>query len=115
MANFGTLPVDRIVSEGNSTTFECAANDGGSQNYTVFWRLRRENTTDVFATIATNITLDGTEGVTVGPNGSPLTLTSVSRSLNSISVSCVAIINFGTSDEQDEPPANLNVTCELLG
>ena len=110
MANFTTLPSNRTLPLNSDASFECAANKDG-QSLQVFWNVRRGDT--IMAIITINGTLNGTNGVTVGTNGSPLTLTSVSRSLDGVTVSCVARIDIVTSVEQAEPWANLRVTSEF--
>jgi hypothetical protein len=108
--NFTTLPSNKEVAEGNDASFECAANDG-TQPLLVSWLLRRGN--QEIDTISGNVTLVGTGGATVGSNNrSPLTLTSLTRVLNGVTVSCLARINFVQDEEQSDPPANLSVTCK---
>ena len=97
--------------EGGNATFECAANDG-TQPYTVIWRLRRRS--ELVTSISSSRAVNGTGGVIVGTNGSPLVLTSVMKSLNGITVSCSAVINVLTRVEQTEPPANLTLGCEFV-
>ena len=80
--------------------------------YIVVWTLRRES--EVVTTISSSRAVSGTGGVIVGINGSPLVLTSVMRSLNGITVSCSAVISRTITREQNEPPANLTLGCELL-
>ena len=109
-ANFTTLPENREVREGRNITFQCSVNDGINP-LQVIWRLR--NGSELIADISINQPLVGTDGVIVGPdNRSPLTLTSVLRSLNDITVSCVARINVGQREEQRPPRANLSVICK---
>ena len=109
--NFTVLPSSQDVVEGGNATFECAANDG-TQPYIVAWILRRGR--EVVTTISSSRAVSGTGGVIVGTNGSPLVLTSVMRSLNGITVSCLTIISRTITREQTEPPANLTLGCEFL-
>ena len=109
--NFAVLPSSQDVVEGGNATFECAANDG-TQPYTVAWTLRRES--EVVTTISSSRAVSGTGGVIVGTNGSPLVLTSVMRSLNGITVSCLAVISRTVTREQNESPANLTLACEFV-
>ena len=98
--------------EGGNATFECAANDG-TQPYTVVWTLRRGS--EVVTTISSSRAVSGTGGV-IGTiaKGSPLVLTSVMRSLNSITVSCLTIIRYIYMVEQTGPPATLTLAYEFI-
>ena len=109
---FLVLPSSEEVAEGSNATFECVARNG-SQPVLVLWLLRRGQ--QQISSIVGSKSVEGTGGAIVGPNnGSPLTLTSVSRSLNGISVSCLAIINPIVQQEQPGPLATLNVTREFI-
>ena len=111
MINFTILPSSQDVVEGGNATFECAVNNG-TQPYTVAWILRRGS--EVVTTIRSSRAVSGTGGVIVGTNGSPLVLTSVIRSLNGVTVSCLAIINVVTQIEQSRSPATLTLACEFM-
>jgi hypothetical protein len=104
--NFTLPPSNQTVDEFTDVTFECAANNG-THPFVVNWRLRVEGRPTVF--IGVNVSVEGTRGAIVGPNnGSPLTLTAVSRSLHGVTVSCAARINIAQTVEQD-PPFYLSV------
>ena len=109
--NFTVLPSSQDVVEGGNATFVCAANDG-TQPYNVAWTLRRGS--EVVTTIRSSRAVSGTGGVIIGTNGSPLVLTSVMRSLNGVTVSCMTLVSAVIQVEQSEPPATLTIACEPL-
>ena len=101
-----------MVAEGGNATFYCSANNG-TQPYRVLWTIRGRN--DLIINIASSRLVDGTGGVVVGDdNGSPLVLTSVSRSLNETTVTCSARISIAIRVLPSEPPANLTVICKYI-
>ena len=110
--NFTVLPSSQVVVEGGNATFHCSTNNG-TQAYTVLWSIRGRN--DLIINIGSSRPVDGTGGVVVGDdNGSPLVLTSVSRSLNETTVTCSARISIAIRITPSEPPANLTVICKFI-
>ena len=104
MTDFTTLPASRTIVEGQDVLFSCAVNDGFDPIH-VNWRVNS-------VLVAGNRSLEGSGGAFLSDGGSPLTLKSVSRTLDSISVLCTARISRAERIDQADPPATLTVNCE---
>ena len=110
---FVTLPTNQTVTEGGDVNFTCSAALSGTPD-PVRWQLRGgEGNIDQRVQLSTT-DIPGVESVEViGLLRSPIMFRNVSRSLDSLSVSCLGEDAQGKTVEQSDPPAALSVFCEF--
>ena len=109
---FASLPANRTV-EGGDVSFTCSLTVNGSLD-PVKWQLRggEDNIDQRIQFMAANI--PGLQSVELtGPRRSPIILNNVSRSLDSLLVSCLGENQLGMIIEQPDPPVVLGVFCEF--
>lgn len=111
---FVTLPINQTVTEGGDVSFACSVTLNGNPD-PVSWQLRGgEGGIDQRVQLNTT-NIAGVESVEViGSFRSPIILRKVSRSLDGLFVSCIGENARGILVEQTDPPAVLNVFCELF-
>ena len=110
---FVTLPTNQTVTEGGDVNFTCSTALSGIPD-PVQWQLRGgEGNIDERLQVST-ANIPGVESIIIaGGLRSPITFRNVSRSLDSLFVSCLGEDAQGRIVEQSDPPAVLSVLCEF--
>ena len=110
---FVTLPTNQTVTEGGDVNFTCSVTVGGTPD-PVRWQLRGgEGNIDQRVQLSTADIPGVISVVVIGSLRSPIMFRNVSRSLDSLFVSCLGENAQGMTVEQSDPPAALSVFCEF--